>query len=423
MTQQSEQPFARSIVLTKRESPLANEIETLLARLADPNHASAKLTHTVVYLEDVFTDTGHEADRVRFDHMVQNLVSAQLAIVDLSFAEQSYYLLGLRQTLSNNPVIALAADATLPRFANPRFTAAPHPYLDVSSPDWLDRADAICKTVNSIQQQGWQSDVRAMAAFTVRPLENNFKESKLHGFEWHLPGMDPFTNPGPTIQIWRYKVQDATGFDAWVNSENIYMEMARFWDRSVSAQIRKRGAVRHGPLSQRRRKDALGLALAEKMGTRAAVDIGDVFVTPTDPASELHARAPTGNGVRYVAHVATTIPNEQSGGFTAGGDIGKCMRNVFKALQQTRRQERAKIGSVLFPLLGSGDGGAHPSLIAHQMVVALHGMLAETDGKTVEALGIGEVKKIGLIAYMPSHLDYLIRELDSCGFVSKQVGA
>lgn len=423
MTAQNELAAARSIVLTKRESPLANAIQTLVDRLADPNHACAKLTHTTVFLEDVFTDTGHEADRVRFDHMIRNLASAQLAIIDLSFAELSYYLLGLRQTMSNNPVIALAEDGSLPSFANPRFTAAPHPYLDASSPDWLDRADAICKAVNSIQQQGWQSDVRAMSAFKVSPLEGDFKESKLHGFEWHMPGIDPFTNPGPTIQIWRYNVQDATGFDAWVNSENIYMEMARFWDRSVSAQIRKRGSVRHGSLTQQRRKDALGLALAEKMGTHAAVDIGDVFVTPTDPASELHAKAPNGNGVRYVAHVATTIPNEKSGGFTAGGEIGLCMRNVFKELQRTRKQDRTKINSILFPLLGSGDGGAHPSLIAHQMAVALHGMFTESDSKEVDALAFKDIKAIGLIAYKPSHLDYLIRELDSCGFVSKQVGA
>ncbi|MEL6828967.1 MAG: hypothetical protein AAFO63_02410 [Pseudomonadota bacterium] len=423
MAEPDETIAARSIIITQKDSPLESAIAQLVDRLADPSHHCAKLSHTTVYLEDIFTGTGYEADRVRYDAMIRNLVSAQLAIIDLSAAEQSYYMLGLRQTMSNNPVIALASDNSVPSFANPRFTAAPHPYLDVSDPAWLETADAICKTVNALQRQGWQSDVQAMAAFKVGAQETPFRESKLHAFEFYLPGTDLETQPRPTVRIWRAKVQDATGFDAWVNSENIYMEMARFWDRSVSAQIRKRGAVGQGPLTKRRRKDALGLALAEKMGTRPFVDIGAVYVTPTDPQSLLHARAPTGNGVQYVAHVATTIPDENAGGFKTGGEIGLCMSNVFKALQQTRQQDKATIESVLFPLLGSGDGGAHPALIAHQMVVALHGLLSETDDNTVSALGLEQLKTVGLIAFMPSHLDYLLRELESCGFESKQIGA
>lgn len=429
MADSIQHPSARSVIITRRDSPLESAIEQLIERLGDPSNVRAKLTHTFVYLEDIFTGTGHEADRHRYEAMIRNLASAQLAIIDLSMAEQSYYVLGLRQTMSNNPVIAIAAHGDFPNFADPRFIADPHPYLDVTQSDWLDRSAAICKALNSTQEQGWQSDVLATGAFRVVPQELRFSTSELHKFEWHSMGMDPKTNPGPRIQIWRHQIQEAVGFDAWVNSENIYMEMARFWDRSVSAQIRKLGATRHGPLTERRRRDSLGLALAERMGTRPFVEIGEVFVTPTDPASELHANRterrgrPYGNGVKYIAHVATTIPDEVAGGFRAGGEIETCVRNVLRALQETRKKDKTAIKSVLFPLLGSGDGGVHPALIAHQMVVALQRLLASPDTETIERFGLHQIETIGLIAYLPSHLDYLIRELDSCGFMSKQVGA
>jgi len=49
---------------------------------------------------------------------------------------------------------------------------------------------------------------------------------------------------GKLVCIISGDIRNVTGIDVWVNSENTEMQMARFFDRSVSSVIRYLGAVR-----------------------------------------------------------------------------------------------------------------------------------------------------------------------------------
>ncbi len=414
------------VVVTTRDGPLGLHIETLLDALKKQRGDHGRLSMDFAYLEDIFNDQYTPEDEQRYAQLIHHLVHAQLAIIDLSFSSASFYVLGIRQTLSNSPTIMLAGDDGIPTLANARFTEPTRNYINVSKDGWLDAALEQTACINTLQLAAYQNDLRASGAFNVTALENPFGGSRLHPRQWQLnaSGNPKQKTTGPRIVIWEHQIQKAKGFDVWVNSENTFMEMARFWDKSVSAQIRKLGSVRRGPLKEDRYKDALGLALAEQMGTRSTVDVGTVFITPTDPASMLNCETGGGNGVKYVAHAAAVVPNRNGPGFSSGGEIDTCIRTVFREMHKIRRRDKgAQLNSVLFPLIGSGDGGAHPSFVAHQMVASLQRIIATNAKHPSKDLGLGAIKQIGLIAYQPSHLEFIARELKNYDFVEVDSGS
>lgn len=368
------------------------------------------------FLEDVFSTDHDDPSPEPFEQLVHQLIHNQFAVVDLCVTADSFYLMGVRHALSNAPTLMLAPNGEVSTVANARFTKTQQHYVDVSKPDWMDKVPAVLKYLNRPQQAEFQSDLRATAAFKVTPLERPFSASKLHDTAWQLnaSGNPATKSDGPRIVIWEYQIQHAKSFDVWVNSENTFMEMARFWDRSVSAQIRKLGSVRRGALNDESYKDALGLALAEKVGTRSHVPIGTVFMTRTDDASTLSSK----NNVSHVAHLAAVTPNKVGDGFSSGGEIDKCMHAVFEGMRKERRRQRGRgLNSVLFPLIGSGDGGAHAAFVAHQMVISLKQLISQRLSDPKRHRTLEHVTEIGLIAFQRSHLDFLRRELANNDFV------
>ncbi|MEO1321821.1 MAG: macro domain-containing protein [Pseudomonadota bacterium] len=414
----------RCVIVTTRESPMQAQIMRLSGHLRD----DYALECDFAYLEDVFSSSDEKVEQAAFDALVHHLIHAQLAVIDLCVTAAAFYVTGIRHALSNAPNLMMAPNSGTATVANSRFTNTQHTYIDVSKPDWLNSIADTLVYLNQPQIAEYQSDLRATGAFRVSPREVAFEKSRLHPVAWQLnaSGNTVAQSAGPKIVLWEHKIQDTSDFDVWVNSENTFMEMARFWDSSVSAQIRKLGAVRRGALNDESFKDALGLALAEKVGTRSRVPIGTVFMTRTDEASTLSKR----NHVNYVAHLAAVEPNAVGDGFSSGGEVTQCVSNVFEAVQQERlkmRGRRRDLKSVLFPLIGSGDGGAHPAFVAHQMVIGLRDAIAvsQKDPKSLNreqraeqaALNLNAISKIGIIAFKQSHLDFLRRELANNDFI------
>ena len=454
-------------IFGRSESPINDRIDELLEALAKDRGVES-IPCDFVDLDTVFHDDaetlqqqldnagegnesahllseldGHKSAYTDFLRKIQH---CQLAIIDLSFKDISFYVLAIRQFLSDAATIALAENGSRPTFANARFIVDQSlgkrwRYLDTSDPKWLSAAVEQASSINNPKKTSWKNDIRSVGLFKVSALEPSFKDTTYgaahrHNVSWQvLSPTEPTTKPvGPIIEIWKGDITKATGYNVWVNSENTHMEMARFWDKSVSARIRTLGAVNIG-LSGDDRKDALGLALAEKMGTQTKVKIGSVFITPTNPESTLYDDE-NGNGVKYVAHVAAVQPRDDHQGFESGGKIGDCVENVLIDLAKFRKREitrsenwRSKIArwtgvsntprrqpedfdSILFPLLGSGDGGAHVSMVAHQMVSALCELIRDDSTISNDANQVicGKIKKIGIIAYQPSHLTFLERE-------------
>ncbi len=132
--------------------------------------------------------------------------------------------------------------------------------------------------------------------------------------------------------------------DVWVNSENVEMQMARYYDRSVSGVIRYLGG-RHDSAGEVV-EDVIGRALAARMEGRRSVPLGTVLDTePGDLAGAHH--------VKRVLHVAVAV-GEFGRGYGPAGDIGGCVRAVLRCAERLA-EEAEDIRSVLLPLLGSGS--------------------------------------------------------------------
>ncbi|MER5650398.1 macro domain-containing protein [Streptosporangium sp. NPDC002524] len=137
--------------------------------------------------------------------------------------------------------------------------------------------------------------------------------------------------------------------DIWVNSENTRMEMARFEEHSVSAVIRYHGARRDetGHVVD----DRIARELTQKLGQSGQVAPGTAIATRSGDLRET-------NGVRFIVHVAT-VQGQPGTGYRQVRDIGHC---VAKALETAERLASTDptLRTILFPILGSGVGGAEP---------------------------------------------------------------
>jgi hypothetical protein len=101
--------------------------------------------------------------------------------------------------------------------------------------------------------------------------------------------------PRRSIALTPGGLSEVTFADVWISSENTNMQMARYYDRSVSGVVRYLGARRDfaGDVEE----DVVGAALAERMAGRPVVPLGTVLDTVPGELARTH-------GVRRLFHVA-----------------------------------------------------------------------------------------------------------------------
>ncbi|MEU4242932.1 hypothetical protein [Actinoplanes sp. NPDC026619] len=152
-------------------------------------------------------------------------------------------------------------------------------------------------------------------------------------------------------------IRQVHGIDAWVNSENTDMVMARVQDRSISAVIRYEGAERDG--AGRVVVDHVADELAATVaGLQPPLVPGQVITTD---AGELTGN----NGVRAIIHAAT-VHGAPGAGFTPVRELGRCVANALVAAEMPYWSP--PLSSVLFPLLGCGEAGGDPELIVPELI-------------------------------------------------------
>jgi O-acetyl-ADP-ribose deacetylase (regulator of RNase III) len=193
-------------------------------------------------------------------------------------------------------------------------------------------------------------------------------------------------------------ISKARGIDVLVNSENDYMQMARFFEsRTVSSMLRRRGAqIRGGKY-----EDTIQHELDWQLRDRGRpVQAGEVFATSAGgPGSELA----TINKARYILHVAavqavaaesTVVPYKQP------YQIESCVRASLSKLveinrtngvisppasQQHKQQEElaaagdGRVKSIIFPLFGTGQGGSPPGDVVEPMLAGMIGFFEDSD--------------------------------------------
>lgn len=154
-------------------------------------------------------------------------------------------------------------------------------------------------------------------------------------------------------------LNNVTGVDVWVNSENTRMEMSRITEPTVSAAVRYLGAQRdvHGKVI----KDVIADELRDLMSGEQQVHPGQVLTTTSGHIEKTH-------GAKRVLHVAT-VEGEPGQGYRPVRDIGSCVRNALAEIDRLNVGGE-KLRSAILPLFGTGGGSSDLPRTAEILVSA-----------------------------------------------------
>lgn len=172
-------------------------------------------------------------------------------------------------------------------------------------------------------------------------------------------------NPRQKLVITLGDIKLVRDIDVWVNSENTDMMMDRVIGRSISANIRYLGAEKD--FDGRLIEDTIADNLRKKLGGRGFVRLGTIVDTAPGALGE--------HGVKRIVHVATAESRGPGQGFrvqpeTVEDVVARALAHVERAngglrLFASRRR------SILLPMIGTGDGGLTPELVAPRIVAAV----------------------------------------------------
>ena len=148
--------------------------------------------------------------------------------------------------------------------------------------------------------------------------------------------------------------------DIWVNSENTNMQMAGFYDRSVSGMIRYFGARRNAAGNVV--EDLIVKELTEALDGSLSVAPGAVVWTSSGGLAKT-------NKVRGILHAAA-VQGQPGSGYYQIGDIGRCVTSALDHLDERNEAEQSPFRTIIFPLLGAGQGQAKRESTAQALLVA-----------------------------------------------------
>jgi O-acetyl-ADP-ribose deacetylase (regulator of RNase III) len=156
------------------------------------------------------------------------------------------------------------------------------------------------------------------------------------------------------------------GMDVWVNSENTHLQMARYFDRSLSAVIRYWGARKD--VDDEVVEDTIADELGVARGGRISVAPGSVLVTGAGALTETH-------GVQKVFHVASVmgVPGQ---GWVAVPNVWDCVTKCLRRADSDRL-DGAEPTTIAFPMLGTGHGGVDVYTAAPKLIQAAVSYLRE----------------------------------------------
>ncbi|WP_158851420.1 macro domain-containing protein [Saccharothrix deserti] len=230
----------------------------------------------------------------------------------------------------------------------------------------------------------WRTSLRTKPARAPRPLETN----RTHLYRLDGGGVER------RLGVVTGDLRRVRSAQVWVNPENTEMRMARVDEFSVSAIIRHEGARRDA--TGRITSDLIVDELDRLVGSRRPVPAGTAIVTGAGALARF--------GVRYVVHSAA-VHGEPGAGYRQVREVGRCVTAVLAAID--RIDDHRPVESVLFPLLGAGQGGGDPRKTAVVLTSAVTDYLAATPTSSIRTVHV---------------LAYTDVELDACFEACKRLG-
>jgi len=274
--------------------------------------------------------------------MFTHIVDDEVAVVDVSTLNPNVmYELGVRHTTRRNVTVMIGQKGTpMP------FNIAGHRMIEYESHNeasYVDLSNQIKRFVRNGLTRRNETD---------SPVHDDLKDLRVtRGYS-------------PEIEdcvVYRYQLHASlkkwigmvTGdirrakevADIWVNPENVYMQMARPYDRAISAVIRYAGATK--TIAGNIENDLIADELRDIMKRAGEKQVADGTVIPTG-SGELAAT----HGVQLIFHVACAR-GIVGKGYQPVEHLRECVLNAL-ALEDSPKFAEKNLRSILFPLLGTG---------------------------------------------------------------------
>lgn len=270
--------------------------------------------------------------------MIEHIWATDVAVVDISLLNPNvFYELGVRHTLRKCVTILIRRKGTNLPFNIANLSVIEYDEADLASVAQAKRriAEAIGK---GLQSRGNDSLVHEILDLHISSGKNELKRCVVYEYKLRQ-------HPDKSICLITGNIQDVKGIDIWVNSENINMQMARFYDTSISSMIRYLGAKKSK--TNKVTEDTIFNALAEIMEGETSVEAGTVIATTSGELEKTH-------GVKQVFHVAAVI-GEIGAGYRPIDRLSSCVTNALKLADSDAFKDKG-CQSILFPLFGAATG-------------------------------------------------------------------
>jgi O-acetyl-ADP-ribose deacetylase (regulator of RNase III) len=339
---------------------------------------------TEIDFDGVYRDLIHEAVRcmgfkpVRCDEiqhagsihqdMFKHIAADALAIVDITMLNPNvFYELGVRHALRPSITILIKKCGVSIPFNIQSERVIEYPDAGQSYVDAITKIKVFIEAgLNSVQPDSPIFNVLQDARKDWKA--ERISESK--EFPYRLSA-----HPSKRICLLTGDITQRTNIDVWVNSENTNLQMARFFDKSLSATIRYQGALKdeNGEIIE----DTIADELAKARGHKEFVTPGTVYVTGAGALGKSHR-------VKRIFHAATVLGIPGSG-YQAMKDVENCVRNALRKMDD-ERYANEDLRSIVFPMMGTGAGGGPVDEIAPRLLRAAISYLSENQASRIQTV-------------------------------------
>lgn len=285
--------------------------------------------------------------------MFEHIAVDDVAIVDITTLNANvFYELGVRHALCPHVTVLIRHRGTTPVPFNVQgLRVIEYPAPNGSYRDARDRIRRFVE--DGLRSSEPDSPVFALAR-RRQQKDKGRRIVKLQTIAYPLR-----RDPRKRIAVLTGDIQEHRNIDVWVNSENTNMQMARFFDRGMSALIRYLGARKDE--HQNIVEDTIAIELAAIMKGRDSVAPGTVFSTSSGDLASSH-------GVKRIFHAASVV-GTPGAGYLPISDVDKCVTTCLR-LADSPAMRPHELRTIAFPLMGTGAGGGDVRKTAERLIQA-----------------------------------------------------
>jgi len=307
--------------------------------------------------------------------MFKGIFEADVAVVDITSLNQNvFYELGVRHALHKYVTVVIQKKTDQPLPFNIRGLGIT--FYEITTEEQIEKARKEIQVLiqNGLDKQNIDSIVHDALDDEVKVERRSKPIRKKEILEYDFVNV-----PNKHIGIITGDIQNIKEVDIWVNSENTSMEMARHYERSISATIRYLGAVKNQ--AGHVKEDTIAKALRDEVGANDVAPGTVIYTT----SGELEKT----NNVKKIFHAASVV-GQPGRGYTPIGDLTECIRNALEKADSSALANE-ELHSILFPLMGTGTTRLSAQGIADQLIDAAVSYIEENPQS--------KINKIYFLAY------------------------